>query len=88
MEAARDREQLAADGGEPLDLDVWNGDWLPSVPSNYQGLKLNFPMDMGQVAALMESFVQGQKDIKISNKRLHDTYSILFPLKFTSAAIY
>ncbi|CAH8496438.1 unnamed protein product [Heterobilharzia americana] len=54
------------DGGEPLDLNIWNGDWLPSLSSNYQGVKLNFPLDMQQVAGLMESFVQGE--------RLHPKY--------------
>ncbi|CAH8513399.1 unnamed protein product [Schistosoma bovis] len=44
---------------EPLDLNIWNGDWLPSIPSNYQGIKLYFPIDMNQVAMMMESFVNG-----------------------------
>ncbi|KAK4469853.1 hypothetical protein MN116_007363 [Schistosoma mekongi] len=49
------------DNDEPLDLNIWNGDWLPAIPSKYQGLKLYFPLDMQQVATMMESFVQGQR---------------------------
>ncbi|XP_018649819.1 putative protein phosphatase-7 [Schistosoma mansoni] len=46
---------------EPLDLNIWNGDWLPPIPSNYQGIKLHFPIDMNQVAMMMESFVNGSR---------------------------